>query len=228
MGSDEQLEHFLEVTAAEVGWGNFYEYLDLRAKGLRRQGLDMLRSFLAEASAWNLEARKALVCWVSIRREWTRLEEFKLDPQFVLTDLIDPTVQEWVTQEPKSALAWYLLRSDYLDLDPLRQSMSLEPSFHRPRREFILRVVGYASMSQHELPDFGYHGEPEIEARNLEEALRVLAGVSRPLWCETIEAELHELLDTARAWLLFEQSGQRSFRHWCAANNGPAHMYVSS
>jgi len=228
MGSDEQLEHFLAVTAAEVGWDNFQEYLDLRAKGLRRQGLDMLRSFVAEANLWNLEARKALACWVSIRQEGTRLREFKLDPQFLITDLIDPTVREWLTQEPKSALAWYLHRSQYPDLDALRQSVSLDPSFQRPRRQFISLVAAYASMSQHELPDFGYNGDAEMEARNLKEALKILACVSRPLWRESIEAELHELLEIAQAWLRFERSGQQSFSHWCAANNGPAHMYVSS
>lgn len=234
MTSDKQLEQFLAVTAAEVGWDDFQEYLDLRAKGLRRQGLDMLRSFLAEASARDLEFRKALVCWVSIRLEGAQLRKFKLDPQFVRIDLIDPTVREWLAQEPKSTLAWYLLGSHVLlgghqqDLEALRQSVSLDPSFQRPRRDFISRVVGHAFMSQHELPDFGYNGEAEVDASNLEEALEMLAGVSRPLWRETIEAELHELLDIARAWQRFEQSGQRSFSHWCAANNGPASMYVTS
>lgn len=231
MPSNEDLDRLQTMAASvlpEAEWTGFERYLDLRAKGVRRAAMDALHAFVVGALRWHFEKRKIFVSWVS-KHASDFVDQRLLIPHELLTDVMVPTIREWLRREPGSSLAYYLSGrycrgddADPLPLDAFRKSVALDPSFQPSRRAFIDWVSAHAENHQHELPYYGYLGSVEEDVRDLAEALQMLSEVDHPLWRETIGSELAELLETATAWQRFEQSGDRDFARWCEANGGPS------
>lgn len=208
-------------------WPGFARYLDLRARGLRRASMEAVHKFLEETEHWNRELREAFVSWLSAAASdfW---DEGLLVSHELLTNLVAPTIREWLSHEPESSLANFLSGKycqghdgDSLPLDAFRRSVALDPTCERARLAFVERVRAHARNHQHELP-YGYLGPVDTDVHDLKEAREMLAGIRDSTSRETIGAHLLELLETAMGWQRYQQSGARDFAEWCSETNGPS------
>jgi hypothetical protein len=130
-----------------------------------------------------------------------------LIPYHLLHDLLVPTIREWLSHDPGSAIAHFLCakycrdqNKDPLPLDALRRAVALDPSFQQARLTFIHWVTGQAEYNQHELPGHGYLGSASEDIRDLLEAQGMLRAIDDQSSCTSLAEEIDALLRTARAW----------------------------
>ena len=112
MPSNEDLNRLKAMADAglpEAEWSRFEQYLDLRAKGLRKAAMDALRLFLTDARRWTFKKRKRFTSWLS-EQAVDFSDRGLLVPHELLNDVMAPTIREWLVSEPNSSLAYYLFR----------------------------------------------------------------------------------------------------------------------
>ncbi len=218
------------VAAQSLTWHEYSAYLRLRADGRRKEALRHLAAFLTGAERWSFIERRAFVQWLdqAVSADPGRV----LIPEPLLRSLLTPTCSEWLEREPDSAKANYFYATyvptteDGQDtLQYLRRAFALDSADQKPRIAFIGRVIGRAENNQHELPFFPYDGSVRDDLRDLEDAVEMLRSADRSAQGEMLERRLSKLLDTARAWIAFEQAPESpDFARFCLDRGGPTAM----
>ena len=216
----DRLAMLADDAASVPGWGGLAAYLRLRGAGLRRDALCTLDGFVNEAVAWSFDERLALLRWIVSRSIETSDPAL---PQPLHARVVAPTVAEWLVRDPGSSEA-HLLHAIYGPRgDPthnpmrlVRRAVELDPANQAARETFVSWAAGDVEHAQHELP-WGYLGSAEDDARNLEEALVVAAGITHKAIHDRTMRELRELLAVARAWAAFHAEGRPdAFAGWYA------------
>jgi hypothetical protein len=212
------------------GWQEYGAYLGLRAEGRRKEALRRLPAFLAGAERWSFIERLAFVQWLD--QAMSADPRRALIPVPLVRRLLTPTCSEWLEREPDSAKANYFYATYVPSTDGgrdtlqyLRRAFALDAADQRTRIAFIRRVIGRAELNQHELPYFPYDGSASEDFRDLEDAVEMLQSADRSPQDEFFEPRLAELVDTARAWMAFEQMPDApDFARFCLERGGPAAM----
>ncbi|MFC3307961.1 hypothetical protein [Blastomonas aquatica] len=159
-----------------------------------------------------------------VDRRWEAINDPLLLPQPLLTELVSPTLWEWVKLEPSSAEAHFL--TAMIAVSPsdsifahrpfhLRRAVALDLAHDEARLALFDWLTSDAEYNQHEIP-WGYLGDPEADLAELREAKAVADRVTDPVRRVKRLAEVSRLRKIASSWLAFRQSGQSDFGEWCA------------
>lgn len=191
----------LAAAAFDQRWSGYADYCRLRDLGLRRTALEVLDTFLAEATAWPLADRMIFTRWVL---DATGFSDFgsAIVPEPLLRKLARPAVREHAARNPESAearaMAGFLRVLD--DGDPLQHyqdALALEPGNALAARLFTRAVLSQVDYAQHELPHL-YLGNPEDDIALLERTAALNIGpAQQSLIAEFIAAARTALQDGA-------------------------------
>jgi hypothetical protein len=201
MPSPASLDALVETRRAagvEPRWRHYAEYCRLRALGLRREALQALDTFVANAADWPLAERVAFAKWVGRAADHER--QSPCLPHSLIHGLLAPAAAEQAALDPADAEARLLLAvfgdpSGAWPVDRYRAAIALDPANAMISRIFVRAVLQWTGYAQHELPH-GYLGDPDEDAELLELAIASMQASG----LDTPERELLErMLGLARA-----------------------------
>lgn len=217
----EGLEAIAAAADAVPEWAGYVRYCRLRERGLRKQALHEATAFAEATVKAPFEDRLRFVQWLL---EWedgackegapytgaTQL----LRPRPVHQRIIAPTLQEWAEREATEAEPLFRL-GEY------RAALDRNPHHVRSRLALAKKLLGFASYSTHELPAWGYVGDPEEGLADLKEAELLLLDVppSRDRTQMGLRIEVERAV--TQSWIDymvdFRETGERGFRAWAEA-----------
>lgn len=192
------------------------EYCVLREKGLRAQALARLDDFLTEAALWDIDMRRRSV--LTILQASARISaahQFMTHP--LLMQLVYPTLEQWVTDEPSAVepLHWLgLLRSDP---DALRRALSLEPSDVPVRRRLINFALAAADHATHHFSESVLLSTVEETRASISTAREWIASAPDIKPFTDLSAEADEYEQMIDDWVAYNQSPVGAFPQWCEA-----------
>jgi hypothetical protein len=201
-GSDlDWLSALAREASEHPAWREFSAFADSRSRGLRTEAFRHLSHFIRAATDWEFEERLRFCRWL-LGKAGVFGELGIASPQPLHTNLLVPTIRQWLEREPKIAEAhlWLgLLRCD----DPsehLAHALVLDPGCEQARRVLVEWIIGDIEYNQHELPSFYIH-DPRDDLVELDRAADLLTGASASDETNRQELEIAELRRHAEAWL---------------------------
>jgi hypothetical protein len=169
------------VAAVTPRWIGFARYCELRAGGLRKAAMTAMTVFLAEASGWPFEDRRAFSEWLCGPSAGGKSEVIPLP---LLAQLIQPTLEEWFESEATNPLPAYLLGvfAVWSEEKPNRvarfeAALARDGGFEPARLALVDGILSDVDYSQHHLPE-GYIGSPAGDLMLLNKAAVLLKDVA--------------------------------------------------
>lgn len=202
-------------------WASYARYCRLREQGLRKQALHEAAAFAEVMEGAPYEERLRFVRWLLDWEDAARKESRPysgptqlLRPGSVQKRLLAPTLQEWGEREPAEAEPLFRL-GEY------RRALERDPDHGGSRLALATQLLGFASYNTHELPAWGYIGEPDEGLMALEEAKLLLAGL--PPSNDQVRMGLRIDIEKAvtQSWIdymaHFRETGEQGFEAWAEA-----------
>lgn len=187
--------------ARALGWVGYAEYCELYAKGLRKQGLALLREFVRDWKRKPFAERWALTRWL-IAQDGPLPAGYKspLLPYPLAAELARPTLAEARSVFADEADVWYWSAVMEGNAEWAQRALDLDP-MHIEARCYLIEVRLYrAWFATHHMPDY-FIGEPLATLEELAEARTLFhASLSKEKMQNYVE-EMH----TYRSWI--EQYG---------------------
>ena len=188
--SFDTLEHIQKRFAGIPELSDYVRYIELLAKGLRKEALKHIEDLVSTLRALSAEQQRhfaSLLC-----RETDAETGHRLVPDPLRRRFVQPVIEEWKRVEPDNPepLRWTGI------LDDLIRAVQLDPSCDLTRRRLILRILGFVGYSTHELPA-GYLGVVEDDNDLLRVAKREAEllgdGELREKYLRLVEEEKQEI-----------------------------------
>ena len=212
----------------EPGWHTYARYCRERERGLRKQSLRHLETFVAEAEQWPFGARHCFVAWLCVHLERPGWMRFDLTPYPLTNRLLKPTLVEWTTRDPRASLPhrWLGIICSYLGtraglMEPpesvehhLGRAIELDPTEQPARVRLAELLIGGLEYDAHHLPE-AYIGEAENGVREGEEAARLIEGITDPRDWARLTGKLAAARQLLEDWLAFSQESGTDFDEWC-------------
>lgn len=217
----DQLLVIAQEARAQTTWQGLGRFYDLRGRGLRKLSLAALTEFLGSLSDWSFEERLRLSRWIADQQVRVG-DDTLLLPQPLVTELVSPTLWDWLAREPLSAEAHYLVATiaiwpsdDASDdkMSHLKRSIALDAVHDRAREKLVQWLAGAVEYNQHHLPSF-YIGDVEEDLTDLEEAEVVAKGICEPTLRESALDDVLRLMNLATSWVAFRDNGRTDFAEW--------------
>lgn len=189
------------------------EYCRLRDKGLRSQALIRLDEFLNQASLWASDRARRHVILILEANDQNHSHQFMCHP--LLTQLIYPTLEQWINDEPLDAepLGWIgLLRCD---ASALKRALCLRPNDIRIRRQLIEFETGDLDYSTHHLNESLLLSTVEKARESIAAARELIASADSVDPFSDQWEELDEYEQIIDDWEHYCLSREGSFPEWC-------------
>jgi hypothetical protein len=176
------LRELAEDASEHPGWSGAADYFRLRHQGLRREALEALDTFVAEAVSWPLADRVAFAAWIGEKRLAYRGQPEAVLPVPLFRLLVRPALEEWVAAKPADPwpLVWLARLSSggatwHAPPAPfLRQALARDPLCVPARVDLVRAILADIAFHQHELPG-AYLGDPAHDLSALDEAEDLLS-----------------------------------------------------
>lgn len=219
----DQIIAIAEEAATQEEWRDFASYCLNRGKGVRKDALGALNSFLAKADNWPFAERLRISRWIAERRELISDHRLLL-PQPIIAKLVSPTFHEWVKRDPLCAEAHFLAGILALPSPDssfahrpfyLRRAIALDPTHEDAKLHLLSWLINHIVLNQHELP-CAYLGDAEADLSDLHEAETVAGSVADLLLRDRKRKEVAHLRKITSAWLSYRKSKWSDFAEWCA------------
>ena len=164
-------KELLKLTS--INYPLFADYCNYLDKGLRKDALKCLDSFLDNAKNWDY-LTKANFCKTIFSVSIATSNDIDFVLTTNLTDkLVKPTLLEMTTREPDNHLAFKWYGQYYRDTTFIKKAHELNPSDNSIKLILLNRLENDIWSSTHHLPD-GYIGEIEDDEKDIELALSLL------------------------------------------------------
>jgi hypothetical protein len=193
-------------------------YCDLREKGLRRQALAELRTFIGQTRSWDVTARREAATrildahWKMPRAHWFLTEPLR--KQF-----LEYVLEEWRAVEPENPVPTRYLALLCHDRKLLYDALAMNPKDDQIRAMIAAQLIKFVDYATHHLVEGVFIGdEAEAEAA-LEEAAGVLKEVSDPSLVQPLNDEAQSLSALLADWREYRDAPRGGFPEWCYRRN---------
>lgn len=234
-GQNECLRLVQREADAIPEWSDFAAYCRNRESGLRRRAFDHMNRFIAVAKQWPFESRKSFVDWLcSSLAAFYESDGYGLAPQPLVTQIIEPTLNEWMTREVLdstpcrwaglffSGVAYGALRaglgnSTDAAVEHLREALRRNSLDVMARVRLIELINGDVEFNCHHLPEY-YIGDPAGDSVRLNESRELLAGVTPQAEQDRLRNETEQIATLVHDWMTCRSENEMEFVQWCAAH----------
>jgi len=171
MTDSNKIKELLKLTS--ISYPLFVDYCNYLDKGLRKDALKCLDSFLDNTKNWDYLSKAAFCNTVfSVSSTTNNDLDFVLTTN--LTDkLIKPTLLEMTTREPNNYLAFKWYGQYFRDTKFIKKAHELNPTENSIKIILLNRLENEIWLSIHHLPD-GYLGDIEEDENDLKLAFSLL------------------------------------------------------
>jgi len=214
----------------EPAWQAYARYWRERERGLRKQALRNLETFVGTAERWPFEARLSFAAWLCAHLERPDWARFDLTPHPLTTRTLRPTLVEWTTRDPNAPLphrwlgmffgyGYQGLRAGMVEPPDsveqhLRRAIELDPTEQPARVRLAELLIGGLEYGAHHLPEY-YIGEAEHDVGVAEEAAHLIEGITDHGDRVRLRGELAAARQLLEDWLAFSQEPGADFEEWC-------------
>lgn len=211
----ENLKQLAEELKKTPGLSLLSEYCLLREKGLRKQALQKLDSFLETSRTWDPQnARRQVDHILSLAARFQEAHQFMTHP--LLEKFIHPVLTAWTAAEPNSAtpLRWQGLLK--WDEEALKKALSVVPDDVPVRQRLITISLDNVDHATHHLGESILLTSIEVARDSLDKARQWIGSAPdrAPFSIQSDEADYYaKLLDD---WESYSQKPEGSFPEWCA------------
>ncbi len=154
-----------EYLAPVAYFARYTEYCRLKAKGLRRPGLDALDRFVSEVEGWETSRQRQLAHWVArVSTRFTAPTEFCPHP---LAEHLMAVCRQWGedTPDPRPFCCIGILHGD---TSAFREALRRDPRQDYARKQLLQQHVYQLEWATDQLPHFFYGIPEEILADSVE------------------------------------------------------------
>jgi hypothetical protein len=159
------------IASSTPAWVEYARYCDLLEKGLRKDALSRLGSFIEIATKWSIEEKKKFASWLYYFAHQNRTID-QLLPHPLRVNLLEPTLIEWIVLEPEAGEPHRWLDTP----EHLEEAIRLDPADEIARERLINWLLSGVDYSTHELP-YGYIRCPEEDLQILDEVEAMICGI---------------------------------------------------
>lgn len=234
-GQNECLRLVQRDADAVPEWSEFAAYCRNRESGLRRRAFDHLNHFILVAKQWPYERRKSFVDWLcSCLAAFYESDGYGLAPQPLVTQIIEPTLNEWMTREVLdstpcrwagmffSGVAYGALRaglgnSTNAAIDHLREALRRNSADVVARIRLIELINGDVEFNCHHLPEY-YIGNPNDDSVRLNESRLLLADVTPQTEQDRLRTEIEQIETLVNDWMTCQAENEMDFDQWCTSH----------
>jgi len=184
--SFEGLNKVIKLSKEHSEWNLYSSYCINKEKGLRKIALKELDNFIDLLNSKTLEKRIAFINWIEERR-MNNHEIIDLVPYQLQTKLIDPTLKEWIKEEPNNPipLRWTNTK------ESLIKAIELDSDEQISKYRLYHKVIGWIDYNQHELEHYLYIESPKEDKLLLEMLKEKVDGLENSKYAiEEIDARL--------------------------------------
>lgn len=188
--SFEKLQTLRERLACVPELADYVNYVDLLARGLRKEALRHIADLVATLRALPTGRQRQMASMLS--RETQDESGHRLLPEPLNRLFIAPTLEAWKLAEPNNPepFRWTIVLNDLI------RAVELDPTCDQTRRRLIVKILGVVGYSTHELPA-GYLGSVEDDLELLRVAKRESQMIKdrtiREQYLSQIEMELNAI-----------------------------------
>lgn len=219
----DQLLVIAQEARAQPKWQGLARFYELRGRGLRKPSFAALTEYLVSLINWSFEERLRLTRWIADQQ--ARIgDNTLLLPEPLVTELVSPTLWNWLAREPLSAEAHYLVATIAIwpsdgasddKISHLLRAIDLDPIHDRAREKLVQWLTGAVEYNQHHLPSF-YIGDVEGDLADLDKADMVANGICEPTLREWTLTDVRRLRHVATSWLVSRDGERADFAEWCS------------
>jgi hypothetical protein len=209
----EDLEQVAQI-AEHQGLPGFAEHCRLRARGLRKQALDILKVFIDKQYARSPEqARAVAVRIMTLQHDHPKA---MLITHPLWEGFLRSVLEDW-RNESESTIPrrWLALHTDNPAM--MQEVLDRDPSDVPVRIALVRQLLSTVEYATHHLVEGIFLGQAEEVMSQLEETSRHLQVIPETPARGELEQTHEDLLRLTNDWQEFSQSGNSDFRHWCEA-----------
>lgn len=193
------------------------QYCRLRGLGLRRQAFETLRELLRQSKSWETGFARE-VCQHILELSALTPEAHQFLAQPLRADLILPTLETWLAEEPSSQTPMRWLGLLRCDRDLLTRALALSPVDVPVRRALINSYLAHVDYATHHLDEGYFLDDLEATKSSLAKAQALAEGSPAP----RLLADLFEEIVHSRAliedWEAYSAASTGTFPDWCKAH----------
>jgi hypothetical protein len=200
-------------------------YCDLREKGLRRQALVELRSFIEQTRSWDVASRREAAThildahWKMPKARWFLTEPLR-------KQLLEPVLEEWRAAEPDNPVPTRYLALLRRDRKLLYDALEMNSKDDQIRAMIAAQLVKFVEYATHHLAQGLFLGKETEANAALVEASTLLKEVSNPSLVQHLNDQVQRLSALLADWQEYRDAPQGSFSEWCHRQNRP-HRWCS-
>ncbi len=227
----EILKQISQLMAQNKEYRGYAEYATLRAKGLRKESLQVLNEFIQQLLKADVATQRdfvQLLCQQKLRYRENGGDMW-LDPQPLVIKVMEPVLEQWIKDEPQNPEPYRWKGVFYPDEDipqPLEKALELDPTDRIAAEALIYYLLDQLEGGGRYLDESDYAGDP---ATNLEHCrlIRTLVenlqdeDVKRAILQETDEYEL-----AIQDWIAYKKSASTLTFPEYSESMGHTHSYV--
>ena len=185
-------EYFCDLKAASLdaevhGWASYSQYCAFQESGLRARAFAVLAEFIQSLQSSSSAERRAFISWLLSFGE-DRKGRHLLIPYPLQTQVVEPTLVEWVASEPENPEPHRWLGGQ----EHLERALDLNPKDQVARKRLIVFYLSGIDYATHELPS-AYLGSIAEGLRTLEKIDELLPALednaARQVYREAVAEE---------------------------------------
>jgi hypothetical protein len=196
----------------------FAEYCRLRSAGRRKDALSVLARFLAQVAPLALAERKIIVSWL-LNAQVSAPSVHQLLPHPVKVELIEPTLNQWVINEPESATPHRWLGYLCKDVGELRKALELDRGDLIARQLLVDGLLAHVEYATHHLLEGRLLGDAVELHADLLEIRGHLDEISASHRHSSLENRFVEQQTLLTDWGEYQSDPHGTFPDWCAARS---------
>jgi hypothetical protein len=203
-----------ETATNQPEWQDYGQYCLLREKGLRKQALSKLSTFLEHAKGWGFNKKKEFVTWLCSQMESIPDASYGPYPFPLARELFIPFFEEWTQKEPSNPEAWTLKARYGEDFSAYSKAIEIDPTNQRARVALANAIIGYLEHAMHHLPEYFIGDEQEALAA-AQEGYEHLSYINEGDVRTYLLRELKEAENLLLDWVTFRKEMGTDFDAWC-------------
>lgn len=208
------LEAIAKLMAQEPELDLYSKYCEWRVKGVRKKAMQAISEFASIASGWDFEKRKGFTNWLLTVRV-TNGDGHKLIPFQVSSQVIEPTLREWVQLAPDDAKAQRWFGMIFRNYEALEKAANLDSNEVLARRMLISWLSYELWWATHHLPDY-FIGVPEELYPTIVRVDELLKELPQSEYHTKLSKEHKQQVQLIDDWISFTAEGHNDFKLWCA------------
>lgn len=205
----------------------FKRFCVLKEKGLRKEALKALSSFIDEAKEWDNDKKQDFASWLFALFEVSdNIHHLLVHP--LEENLLKPTLEEWIKKNPKDPrpYRWYglFLQTENLN-EYLNNAIKLGGKSEQLSLRKLINSYFYSLWySFHHISEDLYLGSVEEDSILITKLQELNDKIEDQQIRKNNDEEINYYTNLLTDWMMFKKEQKKDFVHWCKNKGKDYHL----